>query len=95
MREVHALNAPTRLIMETTILVTALVITNALWFAFHIMTHAQHMRAYQWMIGYRPINTTIPVSYRDAPVLLPSNFVPRTTQADAASPESIIGTVSK
>jgi hypothetical protein len=37
----------------------ALIISNIVWMVFFFYTHAQHMRTYQWILGYRP---TPPVS---------------------------------
>lgn len=37
-----------------TILVIALLVSNAVWMLFHVLAHAQHLRATAWMIGFRP-----------------------------------------
>ncbi len=48
--------------MNDTILIVALLASNVFWMAFHFFNHAQHMRAYQWMIGFRPQPSESPAS---------------------------------
>lgn len=76
-------------------LIVALVVTNALWFVFHVITHAQHMRAYQWMIGFRPVggNNNAVISPR---VASPAVNLPLSADKNAplVSPDALIGQVS-